>query len=59
LSGTVNDLLGGLTGGLGLPRAAPHLTREQRREWDARFGRYDSDLALFLAAPVVGQGAAR
>ncbi|MDZ5622807.1 MCE family protein [Nocardioides sp. HM23] len=52
--GTVEDLLDGVVGNLGLPRSAP-LTGDQREQWDVRFGPYDADLALFLAAPVLEQ----
>lgn len=55
LATTIEDLLDGVVGNLGLPRAAPDLTADQRQQWDARFGDYDSDLALFLAAPVLEQ----
>jgi len=52
---TIEDLLDGIVGNLGLPRAAPDLTPDQRQRWDERFGDYDNDLALFLAAPVLEQ----
>ncbi|PWN02023.1 mammalian cell entry protein [Nocardioides silvaticus] len=55
----IGDLLDGILGNLGLPRAAPDLTPVQRENWDRRFGDYGSDLALFLAAPVVGQEVAQ
>lgn len=58
LGTSIEDLLDGVVGNLGLPRAAPDFSPEQRASWDARFGKYDSDLALFLAAPVLEQGAA-
>lgn len=54
---TIEDLLDGVLGNLSLPRAAPDLSGEQREQWDQRFGDYDSDLALFLAAPVLEQQA--
>jgi phospholipid/cholesterol/gamma-HCH transport system substrate-binding protein len=54
---TIEDLLDGVLGNLGLPRAAPDLSGEQREQWVERFGDYDSDLALFLAAPVLEQQA--
>ena len=57
LNTTIEDLLDGVVGNLGLPRAAPDLTGEQREQWDERFGEFDSDLALFLAAPVLEQQA--
>ncbi len=56
---TIEDLLDGILGNLGLPRAAPELTDAQRQSWDERFGKYDSDLALFLAAPVLEQEVSR
>jgi len=59
LNTTIEDLLDGVVGNLGLPRTAPELTSEQRAQWDERFGDYDTDLALFLAAPVLEQGVAR
>ncbi len=57
LNTTIEDLLDGVTGNLGLPRVAPVLTSDQRAQWEARFGQYDADLALFLAAPVLEQEA--
>lgn len=54
---TIEDLLDGVLGNLSLPRAAPDLSGEQREQWDQRFDDYDSDLALFLAAPVLEQQA--
>ncbi len=59
LGTSIEDLLDGVLGNLGLPRAAPDLTPVQRESWNARFGDYDADLALFLAAPVVGQEVAQ
>ena len=55
----IGDLLDGILGNLSLPRAAPDLTPVQRENWDERFGDYNADLALFLAAPVVGQEVAQ
>ena len=59
LGTTIEDLLDGVVGNLGLPRTAPELTDDQRAQWDERFGEYDTDLALFLAAPVLEQEAAQ
>jgi phospholipid/cholesterol/gamma-HCH transport system substrate-binding protein len=56
LGTSIGDLLDGIVGNLGLPRAAPDLTPDQRQQWDERFGDYGTDLALFLAAPVLEQG---
>ena len=36
-----------------------HRDIQPRERWDERFGSYDSDLALFLAAPVLEQEVAR
>jgi phospholipid/cholesterol/gamma-HCH transport system substrate-binding protein len=52
---SITDLLDGVVGNLNLPRPSPDLTGEQRERWDERFGDVDPDLALFLAAPVLGQ----
>lgn len=59
LGTSIEDLLDGIIGNLGLPRAAPEMTPVQRKSWDDRFGAYNSDLALFLAGPVVGQEVAQ
>ena len=54
-AGTIEDLLGGALGDVGLPRTAPELTGDRRVQWHERFSDHDADLALFLAAPVLEQ----
>lgn len=53
---TIEDLLDGVVGNLGggLPRGAPALVGADRERWNEQYADTDSDLALFLAAPVTG-----
>jgi len=54
---TIEDLLDGVVGNLGglLPRPVPTLSGADRDRWNERYSGTDADLALFMAAPVVGQ----